>query len=79
MTRANTIRIVTVKRFANGMAATRAIFRQDLPKEISCLLDCKNNWFGAARSPLDYKNGSNPVPRTLSDVCLRRLPIARTC
>ncbi len=79
MTRVNTIRIATVKLFADGMTSTRAAFRPDLPREISCPLDWKNNSCAAARSRLDSRNASSPVRKTLSDGYLCHLPIARTC
>src|SRR5258706_12219428 len=44
----------------------RAIFRQDLPREISCPLDWKNSLDGAANPPPVSKNGSSHGPRTLS-------------
>jgi len=79
MTRANTIRIITVKLYTDGMTNTGAIFRQDLPREISCPLDWKNSLYGAAHSHPVSKNGSSLVPRTLSGGYLRHLPIAHTC
>jgi hypothetical protein len=77
-TKVSTIRIATVKRFADGMTNTGAIFRPDLPKEISCRLDWKNNLCGAARSRLGSRNGCSPALRTLSGGYLRHLRIAHT-
>ena len=73
-----TTRITTATLCANGMTNTRATFRPDLPSEISCPLDWKNNLCGAARSRLGSRNGCNPVLKTLSGGYPRHLPIART-
>ncbi len=78
-TGANTIRIATVKLFADGTTTTGATFRQDLPREISCPLDWKNSLYGAAHFHPVSRNGSSLVPRTLSGGYLRHLPIAHTC
>ncbi len=78
-TRVNTIRIATVKLFADGMTNTGAISRQGLPREITCPLDWKNNLCGAVRCRLGFRNGSSPVPRSLNVAYLHRLPIAHMC
>ena len=79
MLRVNTIRIATVKPFADGMTNTGAIFHPDLPREISCPLDWKSSLCGAVRSRPGSRNGSSLVPRTLSGGYLHRLPIAHMC
>jgi hypothetical protein len=68
-----------VKLYTDGMTNTGVIFRQDLPREISCPLDWKNNLYGVARSRLGSRNGCSLVLRTLSGGYLPRLPIAHMC
>jgi len=77
MTREYTIKIATVKRFADGMTNTGAVFRPDLPREISCPPDWKNSLYGAARSLPGSRRNSSRVLKTLSGGYLHHLPIAR--
>jgi hypothetical protein len=72
------IKIATVKRSVDGTTNTRAIFRQDLPREISCRLDWKSNSRGAAHSRRGSKNDCNPVQRNSSEDYRHRLLIAHT-
>jgi hypothetical protein len=64
--------------FADGMTATKAIFRQDWPRKTACLPGWKNNLCGVASFRRGFKNDSNRVLRIWNGSYLRRLLIART-
>jgi len=79
-TKANSfIRITTVRLCVDGTTATRVTFRRGLPRKISCLLDWKNNLYGAACSRQGFRSGSNRVPKISSGSYLHRLRIVHTC
>jgi len=65
--------------FADGMTATKAIFRQDLPRETGCRQGWKDNLCGVASFRRGSRSDSNHVPRSWNVGYLRRLLIARTC
>jgi len=73
-TKANSfIKIMTVRLCVDGTTATRVTFRRGLPRKTGCLLDWKNNLYGAARSRQGFRKGSNRVPKILSGGYLHRL------
>jgi len=64
--------------FADGMTATKAIFRQDSPRKTGCPPGWKNSLCGVASFHRGSRNDSNRVLRIWNGSYLRRLLIART-
>lgn len=65
--------------FADGMTATKAIFRRDSPRKTGCLQGWKNSLCGAGRFRPGFRNGCNRVLWSCDASYLRRLRIASMC